>query len=215
VSRSLLNLLAGLLLSIGTTLYAAEATLAAVAPVAEDPFNLVRETADRVLAEISSRKEELTESPGKIYGLVDDIVLPKFDFYRMSRLVLGKYWRRATDPEQASFIREFRELLVRTYATALLSYSGQQIEYLPLHAPPEAKQLKVNTQVKEPGSPPIPIDYSLYLDDEGKWKVYDVTIDGVSLVSNYRSSFSSQIRRYKLSGLIKRLADRNRRSRDG
>jgi phospholipid transport system substrate-binding protein len=114
VSRSLLNLLAGLLLSIGTTLYAAEATLAAVAPVAEDPFNLVRETADRVLAEISSRKEELTESPGKIYGLVDDIVLPKFDFYRMSRLVLGKYWRRATDPEQASFIREFRELLVRT-----------------------------------------------------------------------------------------------------
>ncbi|HHH39549.1 MAG TPA: ABC transporter substrate-binding protein [Sedimenticola sp.] len=189
--------------------------VAGITAAKEDPYALVKQTADRVLAEIASRKEELTRNPGRIYGLVDDIVLPRFDFYRMSRLVLGRYWRRATDPERAAFVREFRELLVRTYATALLSYSGQKIEYLPGHVAPGARRVKVNTQVREPGAPPIPIDYSLYLDDKGEWKVYDVSIDGVSLVSNYRSSFSSQIRRYKLSGLIQRLAERNRKSRDG
>jgi phospholipid transport system substrate-binding protein len=200
-----------LVLCIGMPMHSTAETQA----VGQKPLEMIKETADRVLAELSYRKDDLTRNPGKIYGLVDEIVLPRFDFYRMSRLVLGKYWRRATDPEQANFIREFRELLVRTYATALLSYSGQKIVYLPMHFSPGATKVKVATQVKEPGSPPIPINYSLYLDEKGEWMVYDVVIDGVSLVSNYRSSFSSQIRRYKMSGLIQRLADRNRRSRDG
>ncbi len=178
-----------------------------------DPLALVRDTSNRVLLEILNRKDELTESPGKIYRLIDDILIPRFDFYRMSRLVLGKYWRRAADYQQAAFVREFRELLVRTYASALLNYSGQEIKYLPLRLVPGATRVVVNTEVREGrGTPAIPIKYSLYL-AEDDWMVYDVTIDGVSLVSNYRSSFAAQVRRYRIDGLIKKLTERNRRGR--
>lgn len=177
------------------------------------PDELVRETSQLVLAEVDARKDELQQSPGKIYPLVDDIVLPRFDFNRMSRLVLGKYWRRADDAQKDSFVVAFRELLVRTYATALLNYSGQEIKYLPFRAVSGATEVVVNTEVSESGAPSIPINYSLYQDGDD-WKVFDVVIDGVSLVSNYRTSFASQIRRYKLDGLIKKIEQRNQKSRN-
>lgn len=183
------------------------------APAASDPLLLVQQTSDRVLLEILNRKDELTASPGKIYALIDDILIPRFDFHRMSRLVLGKYWRRAEDYQKAAFVRQFRELLVRTYATALLNYSGQEIKYLPVRLVPGAKQVVVKSEVREgKGTPVIPIKYSLYL-GEDDWLVYDVTIDGVSLVSNYRSSFAAQVRRYRLDGLIERLMVHNQRDR--
>ncbi|OOZ37452.1 hypothetical protein BOW51_02405 [Solemya velesiana gill symbiont] len=179
---------------------------------ANTPTDLVKETSEKILAEVASRKDELTEFPGRIYGLVDEIVLPKFDFIRMSRQVLGKYWRRATEAEQVQFTSAFRELLVRTYATALLNYSDQEIKYLPSRMVDGAEEVTVNTEVSEPGAPAIPINYSLYQNGD-TWLVYDVVIDGVSLVSNYRTSFASQIRRYKLAGLIKKLEKRNQRDK--
>jgi phospholipid transport system substrate-binding protein len=182
--------------------------LAAVAQ--SDPMEVVRSTSERVLAEVQGRKKELNESPGKIYPLVEEIVLPRFDFVRMSQLVLGKYWRRATPEQRKEFVAEFRELLVRTYATALLNYSGQEIEYPPIQWRPEDGRVMVKTVLREKGAPPLPIDYKLYLQGE-EWKVYDVVIDNLSLVSTYRTNYASKIRRYKLSGLIKMLAERNRR----
>lgn len=176
------------------------------------PNDAVKETADLILAEVVSLKKELDQSPEKIYQLVEHIVLPRFDFPRMSRLVLGKYWKRAKESEKEAFIAEFRELLVRTYTTALLNYSGQEIEYLPFRHVEDATKVTVSTMVSETGAIPVPINYRLHL-DEDDWKVYDVVIDGVSLVSNYRSSFASQIRRYKLSGLINKLELRNKKSK--
>lgn len=178
----------------------------------EDPQAVVKDTTDRILAEIKDKKQELNRSPGKIYPLVDEIVLPRFDFPRMAQLVLGKHWRRATTEQKKAFVIEFRELLVRTYATALLNYSGQEIEYLPVNRKPKDTRVVVETMVRDGGSPPLPIEYKLFLDGE-KWMVYDVVIDKVSLVSTYRSSYSSKIRRYKLDGLIKRLKVHNE-SRD-
>ncbi|PLY14825.1 MAG: toluene tolerance protein [Sedimenticola sp.] len=178
----------------------------------EDPVALVKQTSERVLHEVSSRKQELTASPGKIYGLVDNIVLPRFDFARMSRLVLGKHWRQASGQEQHEFVEEFRELLVRTYASALLNYSGQEIKYLPARLVEGATEVTVNTEVSEKGAPAVPINYNLYLDGNS-WKVFDVVIDGVSLVSNYRSSFNTQIRRYKIEGLIASLKERNQQGK--
>jgi phospholipid transport system substrate-binding protein len=128
----------------------------------------------------------------------------------MSRLVLGKYWRKATPEQREAFVREFRELLIRTYATALLNYSGQDIVYLPVRVGKDVRKVTVNTQVRATGAPAIPVDYRLWLSDNG-WKVYDVSIDNISLVSNYRSSFASQIRRYKLDGLIAKLQKLNQR----
>jgi len=177
---------------------------------AEDPLKFVKSTADQVLSEVSSRKDELSDDPGMIYELVDQVILPRFDFVRMSQLVLGKYWRRATPAQKQAFVREFRELLIRTYATALLNYSGQDIVYLPVRAGKNVRKVTVNTQVRETGAPAIPVDYRLLLSDDG-WKVYDVSIDSISLVSNYRSSFASQIRRYKLDGLIAKLEKLNQR----
>lgn len=172
------------------------------------PEEIVRQTSDQMLAELTHRKQELQASPGKIYDLVEHVVLPRFDFQRMSRLVLGKYWPRASDSEKSSFVNAFREMLVRTYATALLNYSGQEIVYLPVQRNASSDEVTVNTQVQSSGALPIPIDYRLYRDGD-EWKVFDVSIDGISLVSNYRSSFASQIRRHKLSGLIQKLEQRN------
>ncbi len=173
-----------------------------------DPQALVKKTTEQVLAEISAKKQELTSNPGRIYPLIDDILLPRFDFNQISRLVLGKHWKQATKAQKNTFIKEFRELLVRTYATALLLYSGQEINYPPLEAKPDAKRVKVRTKVQDKGAGAVPIDYSLYL-RKNSWKVYDVTIDGVSLVSTYRSNFNSQIKRHKLSGLISNIKQRN------
>lgn len=176
----------------------------------DDPQTLVKHTTEKVLAEIQAKKQELTNNPAKIYPLVDEILLPRFDFKLISRLTLGDSWKTATDSEKEAFITEFRELLVRTYATALLSYSGQEIEYPPVRSAPNASKVKVKTKVKSAGSAAVPIDYSLYLSKAKQdWMVYDITIDGVSLVSTYRSNFGSQIRRNKLAGLIADLKEKN------
>ena len=162
--------------------------LAMVQPVwaTPEPLALVKETSDRVLAAVTERKEELNAAPEKIYALVDDIVLPHFAFERMSRLVLGKYWRKASDTQKQAFVEQFRVMLVRTYGVALLNYSGQAIKYFPMREVGDAKVANVNTEVYENGAPPIPINYRLYRDGE-KWMVFDISIDGVSLVSNYRN----------------------------
>ncbi len=187
-------------------------SFAAVAPAVaqETPLAVVKSTSDQALAQMASREDELKANPNEIYALVEHIVLPHFDFEYMSQLVLGKYWRRAKADEKSAFVSAFRELLVRTYAIALLSYSGEEIVYLPSHNAEDAKQVKVNTQVAAAGAAPVPITYNLYQVAEA-WKVFDVSIDGISLVSNYRSSFATQIKRYKLSGLIKKLEKKNKR----
>ncbi len=126
--------------------------------------------------------------------------------------MLGKHWRRANAEEREAFTSAFRQLLVRTYTTALLNYSGQEINYLPVRAMAGADEVTVHTEVSSAGATPVPINYKLYL-VEDEWKVFDVVIDGISLVSNYRSTFSSEIRRRKLAGLIKRLEARNERGK--
>ena len=180
---------------------------ALAAPVS--PLEVVRSTSDQMLERLRSERALLQAEPGRLYGLVEDIVLPHFDFRRMAQWVLGKHWRTATPEQQDRFTTEFRTLLVRTYSTALLDYTDQQIRYLPLSLPDGASDATVRTEVIQPGGPPIPIDYRMYWDGR-EWKVYDVAINGISLVTNYRSTFSQEIRQGGLEGLIARLAERNR-----
>jgi phospholipid transport system substrate-binding protein len=126
----------------------------------------------------------------------------------MSSWVLGKYWRTATPAQRDRFTQEFRTLLVRTYAKSLSEYTDNKITYLPMRGSPQQSEVKVRTEVEQPGGFPIPIDYDLYRKGDD-WKVYDVTIDGVSLVTNYRTTFANQIREDGLDKLIATLADRN------
>lgn len=180
----------------------------AVAAVS-DPQQMVRETGDKVLAEVTARKAELEARPELIYPLVESTVLPHFDFRDMSQSALGRFWRDASEDQKAGLTREFRELLVRTYASALLGYSGQQIEYLPAQIPADATNVMIPTRIASAGAPPVPINYRLKLEDS-KWMVYDVVIDGVSLITNYRSQFAAVVRRNGIDGLISTLADKNR-----
>lgn len=184
----------------------------AKADVDTHPQELVRSTADHVLNEVVKNKDQLKKNAGGIYQLVQEKILPHFDFVRMSQSAMGRYWRTATEDQRERLTREFQELLVRTYATALLNYSGQDVEYLPVRLRPEATDVLIPTRVAAVGSPPIPINYRLYRNDD-KWKVYDVVIDNVSLVTNYRSTFSNQVRRHGVEGLINQLASRNKQLR--
>jgi phospholipid transport system substrate-binding protein len=184
----------------------------ATADVTPAPVQLVENTTQKMLSALRADHEALKRHPQRLYQLVQSIVLPQFDFERMSRLVLGRYWRTATPEQQRRFVQEFRQLLVRTYATSLLDYTNQKVTMGPYHAPPGAKDVTVHSDVERPGAMPLPIDYRMHLKD-GQWTVYDVTVDGVSLVTNYRASFASEIQQQGLDHLINALASRNREGR--
>lgn len=175
----------------------------------QSPQDLVQQTAEQMLDKLRTERQIIDAHPGRIYELVNKIVLPHFDFERMSRWVLGRYWRTATPQQQQEFVEQFQALLVRTYAKSLSSYTDNKITYLPFRGTPQQTDVKVRTEVDQPGGFPIPIDYDLYLKGD-EWKVYDVTIDGVSLVTNYRTTFANQIRRDGLDKLIASLAERNK-----
>lgn len=176
---------------------------------AEEAKQLVVDTTTKVLERLKQDREKLQADSELIYPLVEDLVLPHFDFERMSVWVLGKNWRKADKQQQRQFVDEFRTLLVRTYAKALLEYTDQNINYLPLHAEEDAKRVTVRTEVIQPGGVNIPINYNMFLNQEGKWKVYDISVDGVSLVTNYRSSFATEIRQGGIDKLLARLSEMN------
>ncbi|NOT68363.1 MAG: ABC transporter substrate-binding protein [Methylophilaceae bacterium] len=175
------------------------------------PDVLVKTTADDVLAIVKKDKDIQAGDQKKIFALAEEKILPNFDFDRVSRLVLGKNWARASKDQQANFQREFRSLLLRTYATALSKYRNQTIEYKPLRTQTDPNNAVVKTQVIQSGSQPIAIDYSLNKTASG-WKVYDIVIEGVSLVTNYRGQFNDEIRQSSMDGLIQKLADKNKQA---
>lgn len=174
------------------------------------PQQLVIDTTERMLGVLQEKGAQLEQEPALIYDLVGEIVLPHFDFVRMSAWTLGKYWRRASQEQKLRFVRAYRELLVRTYGVALLEYRGQQIEYLPLREDPASGDVTVRTQVIQPGQSPIAIYYSL-AERDGRWRVYDVAVDGISLVANFRTSFATEIKNSGLEALISRLEERNQK----
>ena len=176
-----------------------------------DPQALVKQTSEKILSQLKAEQARLNKEPGRIYELVDEVLLPHFDFEYMSQMVLAKYWRRASQEERVAFTAEFRNLLVRTYAKSLNQYVDQEIIFLPFRAGRDEDQATVKTEVEQPGSFPIPIDYRLHYKNES-WLLFDVLIDGVSLVTNYRSSFAKAIRQEGIQSLIDSLAKKNQQA---
>jgi phospholipid transport system substrate-binding protein len=172
------------------------------------PDALVKQTAEEVLTIVKTDKDIQAGNQQKIYAVAEEKILPNFDFERVCRMVLGKNWRSASPEQQTAFKKEFRSLLLRTYASALAKYRDQVIEYKPLRLEPGATNASVKTQIIQNGGQPIAVDYSLAKASDG-WKVYDIVIENVSLVTNYRSQFSNEIRQNGLDSLIKKLADKN------
>lgn len=159
----------------------------------KDPQRVVQQTIDEVLGEIVSRKALLEADPTLIYPLIERTLVPKFDSERFTRSAMGRFWRKATSEQKTNLINEFKQMLMRTYALALLNYTGQKIEYLPTRQKEGEKKAVVLTKFIN-GDKAIPVNYRMILNDEGQWLVYDVIIDGISLITNYRSTFNSTIR---------------------
>lgn len=173
---------------------------------------LVQKTAVQVTSRIRADRPLIDSNPQHLQSLIDELMLPHIDFQRMSKWVLGKYWRRASDEQREQFATEFSQLILRTYSTALLEYSDQEVAVFPVRAAADAREVTVRTEVQPDQGPAIPIAYDLYLNPQGQWKVYDMSIDGISLIANYRSSFSSQIRRSGIDALLTQLHARNQQT---
>ena len=172
------------------------------------PEQLIRETSDSVIAEIKNNGEAYRQNPEQIYELVETLVLPHFDFAAMTDLALGNYSDQVSAEQRPTIVNEFRALLVRTYSSALLEYTDQEVDYLPMQGSEADGEVLVKTEISQQGGFPIPIDYRLRLGADG-WKVFDISVDEVSLVTNYRSSFARAIKKDGVDGLIKTLQDRN------
>ena len=182
----------------------------AIAVAAEmAPDALIKETSQDVLEIVKKDRDIQAGNKQKIYALVDAKVLPHFDFKRMTQLAVGKSWRQATPAQQDALMKEFRTLLVRTYSTSLSTYKNKTIDYKPVRMQSGDTDVTVKTLVNQTGSQAVPIDYSLQKNADG-WKVYDVVVDNISLVTNYRGSFASEIRQSGIDGLIKVLVEKNR-----
>ena len=183
------------------------ASAIAHANVPADVF--VKGVADDVLTIVKKDKDIQNGDQEKIFALAEEKIMPNFNFDHVCRLVLGKNFSKASKEQQDAFQREFRTLLIRTYASALSKYRNQTIEYKPMRDIADDKQVTVKTQILQPGGQPIAVDYTLEQMSD-VWKVYDITIEGVSLVTNYRGQFSNEIRQGGMDGLIQKLVEKNK-----
>jgi phospholipid transport system substrate-binding protein len=187
------------------TTFIAAAAGAALHPAAA----LVIQTIDQMQTQMRAERGTLEQDKSRVDQLVEEIALPHFDFENISASVLGKYWRTATDEQRQRFREAFKSLLLSTYAKALVDNMDKKIEFEPVRAAPNATDVKVRSSIPQDSEFPLPMNYSMELIDN-QWKVYDVEIDGLSLVKNYRTSFAKEIKQSSLENLIKILSDRKK-----
>lgn len=178
------------------------------------PDALIKNTVAEVTAIIKQDKDIQSGDQKKINVLVDAKVLPHFDFQRMTQLAVGKYWRTASPEQKQSLVTEFRNMLVRTYTKVFTVYRDQTIEVKPFRMAAGDTEVTVKTVISKPGSQLTLVDYEMKKAADG-WKVFDISIEGVSMVMSYRGTFASQIQESGIDGLIKTLSDKNTSSADG
>lgn len=164
----------------------------------------------RVSNEVLQILQESSTTPGsaEVIARVKEKILPHFDFPRMTALATGIGWRSASPAQQAQLVEQFRTLLVRTYSSALSKYRDQTLEFLPSRESADKKKVIVRSLLKQPGAQSIAVDYRM-AGGSGDWKVYDVVVDGVSLVTTYRDAFAAEVRSNGIEGLIRMLGDKN------
>lgn len=195
--KSLLSVLFGLFFAASAALANEEAPDAMIRKVTDDVLNIVRQD-----------KDIRSGNTKKAIELVEAKVLPNFNFQRMTALAMGRDWNKANAEQKKRLTDEFKTLLVRTYSNALTGYKDQTIRYKPAKLQSGDTEVMVRTEIVQPGNKPIPLDYSLEKQPEG-WKVYDVVVAGVSLVTNYRDTFNQEVRANGVDGLIDMLAKKN------
>ena len=195
---------------IKAVLLVALAFAAPVLPAQEvEPNALLQSATLEVIAAMKQERDLHGGKPTQVASVVELKVLPLFDFSHMTRIAVARNWRLATPAQQAALTASFRTLLVRTYSTALYSYRDQVIEFRSMHAKPADTEVTVKTVLKQSGTAPIAMNYDMEKTPQG-WKVFDIQVDGISLVTNYRDAFAAAIRDDGVDGLIKALEAKNR-----
>lgn len=175
----------------------------------EAPDVLARKVMTEVLDIVKNDKAIQAGDQKKIIDLVETKVVKYFDFTHMTALAMGREWRNASAEQKAALSAEFQTLLVRSYSNALAQYKNQTVDFKPLRMQPADTDVIVRTEIKQPGAKPVAIDYDMEKTADG-WKVYDVMVAGVSLVTNYRETFSQEIKAGGVDGLIKSLREKNK-----
>jgi phospholipid transport system substrate-binding protein len=172
------------------------------------PDELVKKVTDDVLAAVKSDKQLAAGDKQKALKLAEEKVLPLIDFQEATRLAVGKSWSKASPEQKQKLVDEFRRMLVRTYSSAIQAYEGQTMKVQPLRMKPDDTDVTVHNQYIRAGGKPVQLDYQMHKTDKG-WKIYDIVVEGVSLVLTYRSEFDAVVKQQGIDGLIKRLADKN------
>jgi phospholipid transport system substrate-binding protein len=184
--------------------------LFAISVIAQEmkPDELVKKVTDDVLAAVKSDKELAAGDKQKALKLAEEKVLPHIDFLEATRLAVGRSWREANDEQKQKLTSEFRRMLVRTYSSAISAYQGQTMKTLPVRMKADETDVTVHNQYIRPGGNPVQLDYQMHKTPDG-WKIYDIIVEGVSLVLTYRSEFDAVVKQQGVDGLIKRLAEKN------
>lgn len=177
----------------------------------DEPQRVIQKISDQLQAILKKDRKRLREDPAYVYRLADEILVPYIDFGRVSSLALGKHWRRAKPAQKKEFVAQFKLLLIRTYATAFTEIKEWELSHLPVKRGKREGDVFVRTKVLRPGAQPVSVDYRMYRSRSGGWKVYNVKIENVSLVTTYRTKFQQEIRRGGLDGLISLLKSKNSR----
>jgi len=172
------------------------------------PEELVRKVTQDVLDAIRSDKQLAAGDKQKALKLAEEKVLPHIDFEEATRLAAGRAWAQATPEQRNRLVEEFRRMLVRTYSNAISAYEGQTMQVLPVRMKPGDTEVTVRNRYIRAGGKPLPVDYQMHKTSQG-WKIYDITVEGVSLVLTYRSEFDAIVKQEGIDGLIKRLEEKN------
>jgi phospholipid transport system substrate-binding protein len=172
------------------------------------PEDLVKKVTQEVLDAIKSDKQLAAGDKRRAIKLAEEKVLPHVDFEEATRLAVGRSWAQATPEQRKKLVTEFRNMLVRTYSNAITAYEGQTMKVMPVRMKPGDTDVTVHNQFIRPGGKPVLLDYSMRKTDSG-WKIYDIVVEGVSLVLTYRSEFDAVVKQEGIDGLIKRLAQKN------
>ena len=184
------------------SLVAASAAFAAATP----PDVVVRTTTEKLQAEIHQRAKDFKSDPKKLYAYVDEVIVPHFDTPYIAQLILARNWRSASEDQRRRFEVAFKNMLVHSYADALVEYNDSvKAEWQPLRMAPDATDVTVQSKlIREGGKPPLPIGFSMRLKDD-QWKVYDIVVESLSLVQSFRSQMNSEIKRSSLDAVIQKL----------
>jgi phospholipid transport system substrate-binding protein len=178
------------------------------------PEELVKKITSDVMTAIKTDKDLAAGDKQKAQKLAEEKILPHVDFQEAARLAVGRSWRDATPEQRKRLVEEFRAMLVRTYSNALEGYQGQEMKVLPSRVKPGDTDATVRNQFTRAGGQPVPIDYQMHKTPEG-WKIYDIAVEGISLVLTYRSEFDQVVKQQGIDGLIKRLGQKNEPAKVG